>query len=79
LVQVYFKRFRKVQEIKRNIMEEKSPAFSKDVEGVLWYKERMCVSNNKKLKDKILREAYESAYFIHSGGNKMYHDVKATY
>jgi hypothetical protein len=26
----------KVQEIKRNIKEEKSPSFSKDDEGVLW-------------------------------------------
>jgi hypothetical protein len=28
----------KIQEIKRNIKEEKSPGFSKDDEGVLWYK-----------------------------------------
>jgi hypothetical protein len=28
----------KVQEIKRNIKEEKSPGFSEDDEGVLWYK-----------------------------------------
>jgi hypothetical protein len=28
---------------------------------------------------KILREAHESAYSIHPGGNKMYHDLKATY
>jgi hypothetical protein len=35
----------KVQEIKRNIKEEKSPGFSKDNEGVLWYKGRICVPN----------------------------------
>jgi hypothetical protein len=28
----------KIQEIKRNIKEEKSPGFSEDEEGVLWYK-----------------------------------------
>jgi hypothetical protein len=28
----------KIQEIKRNIKEEKSPGFLKDDEGVLWYK-----------------------------------------
>jgi hypothetical protein len=33
----------------------------------------------KELKDKILHEAHESAYLIHSGGNKMYHELKATY
>jgi ribonuclease HI len=69
----------KVQEIKRNIKEEKSPSFSKDDEGVLWYKGRICVPNVKELKDKILREAHVSAYSIHPGGNKMYQDLKATY
>jgi hypothetical protein len=69
----------KVQEIKRNIKEEKSPGFSEDDEGVLWYKRRICVPNFKELKVKIFREAHESAYFIHSGGNKMYNDLKATY
>jgi hypothetical protein len=69
----------KVQDIKCNIKEEKSPSFSEDGEGVLWYKERICVPNVKKLKDKILREAHESAYSIHPGGNKMYHGLKATY
>jgi hypothetical protein len=69
----------KVQEIKHNIKEEKSPSFLKDDEGVLSYKGRICVPNIKKLKEKILREAHESAYSIHPGGNKMYHDLKATY
>jgi hypothetical protein len=68
-----------VQEVKRNIKEEKSPCFSEDDEGVLWYKGRICVPNVKKLKEKILHEAHESAYSIHPEGNKMYHDLKATY
>jgi hypothetical protein len=53
--------------------------FSKDDEGVLWYKGRICVPNVKELKDKILREAHESAYSIHPRVNKMHHDLKATY
>jgi hypothetical protein len=69
----------KIQEIKRNIKEEKSPGFLEDEEGVLWYKGRICVPNVKELKDKILREAQESAYSIHLGWNKMYHDLKLTY
>jgi hypothetical protein len=69
----------KVQEIKRNTKEEKSPGISEDDEGVLWYKGRICVPNVKELKAKILRKAHESAYSIHPGGNKMYHDLKATY
>jgi hypothetical protein len=69
----------KIQEIKCNIKEEKSPGFSEDEEGVLWYMGRICVPSIKELKDKILREAHEFAYSIHPGGNKMYHDLKATY
>jgi hypothetical protein len=46
---------------------------------VLWYKGRICVPSIKELKDKILCEAHESAYSIHPGGNKMYHDLKVTY
>jgi hypothetical protein len=37
------------------------------------------VPDVKKLKDKIIREAHESSYSIHLGGNKMYHDHEATY
>jgi hypothetical protein len=33
----------KIQEIKRNIKEEKSPRFLNDDQGVLWYKGRICV------------------------------------
>jgi hypothetical protein len=69
----------KIQEIKRNIKEEKSPGFLKDERGVMWYKRRIYVPNTKELKDKILHEAHESGYSIHPGGNKMYHDLKATY
>jgi hypothetical protein len=69
----------KVQEIKHNIKEEKSPSFSEDDEGVLLYKGRICVPNVRELKDRILHEAHESAYSIHPRGNKIYHDLKATY
>jgi hypothetical protein len=33
----------------------------------------------KELKEKILHEAHEFAYSIYPGGNKIYHDLKATY
>jgi hypothetical protein len=68
----------KIQEIKCNIKEEKSPSFLEDEQGVLWYKGRIYVPNVKELKDKILRETHESAYSIHPGGNKMYHNLKVT-
>jgi hypothetical protein len=46
---------------------------------VLWYKGMIYVPNVNELKDKILCEAHESPYSIHPGGNKMCHDLKATY
>jgi hypothetical protein len=61
----------KIQEITRNIKEEKPPDFLEDEEGALWYKGRICVPNVMELKDKILCEAHESACSIHLGGNKM--------
>jgi hypothetical protein len=69
----------KIQEIKCNNKEERSPRFMEDEEGMLWYKGRICVPNIKELKDKILHEAHESAYSIHPRGNKMYHNLKAAY
>jgi hypothetical protein len=69
----------KVQEIKCNIKEGKFPGFLEEHEGVLQYKGRICVPNVKELKDKILHDAHESAYSIHPKGNKMYHDLNATY
>jgi hypothetical protein len=68
----------KIEEMKCHIKEEKSPGFLEDEEGVLWYKGMICVPSIKELKDKILCEAHESAYSIHLGGDKMYHDLKAT-
>jgi hypothetical protein len=58
---------------------EKSPGFTEDDQGEMWYKGRICVPNVKGLKDKIFQEAHVSAYSIHLGGNKMYHDLKVTY
>jgi hypothetical protein len=48
------------------------PGFSEDEQGLLLYKGRIYVPKIKELNDKILHEA-------HAGGNKMYHDLKATY
>jgi hypothetical protein len=83
---LYFRIFGKInwktrrsRKIECNIKEEKSPDFIEDDQGVLWYIGSICVPNVMELKDKILHKAHESAYSIHPGGNKMYHDLKATY
>jgi hypothetical protein len=69
----------KIQEIKEQIKEEKAPGFSFDEQGTLWYKKRLCVSEVKEIRELILHEAHDSAYSIHPGSTKMYHDLKSRY
>jgi hypothetical protein len=69
----------KIQEIKEQIKEEKAPGFSVDEQGTLWYKKRLCVPEAKEIRELILREAHDSAYSIHLGSTKMYHDLKSRY
>jgi hypothetical protein len=69
----------KLQKIKRNIAEGRSHGFTEDEQGVLWYKRRICILDDKEIKNLVLREAHNSAYSIHPGGNKMYQDLKLSY
>ena len=47
-------------------------------EGTLRLGIRLCVPNVDELRKEIM-EAYFSAYSIHPGSTKMYHDLKDTY
>jgi hypothetical protein len=69
----------KIQEIKEQIKEDNTPGFSIDDQGTLWYKKRICVSKIKENRESILRKAHDSAYSIHPGSTKMYHDLKSRY
>jgi hypothetical protein len=46
---------------------------------MLRYKKRLCVPEVKEIIELILREAHDSAYSIHLGSTKMYHDLKSRY
>jgi hypothetical protein len=50
--------------------------FHEDVEGTLWFKERLVVPKNEALKKKILDEAHTMRYSIHHRSSKMYHDLR---
>jgi hypothetical protein len=69
----------KIQDIKEQIKEDKAPEFSVGDQGMLWYKKRICVPKIKEIRELILCEAHDSAYSIHSGSTKMYHDLKSRY
>ncbi|WVZ79890.1 hypothetical protein U9M48_027415 [Paspalum notatum var. saurae] len=69
----------KIQAIKQSIKEGRSSEFTEDEEGVVWYKQRLCVPNIESLRELILSEAHDSAYSIHPGSTKMYHDLKTRF
>jgi hypothetical protein len=64
--------------IKRRMWEcdPKVAYFREDVEGMLWFKERLVVPKREALKKKILDETHTLRYSIHSGSTKMYHDLR---
>ena len=53
--------------------------FHVDEEGVMRYKERLCVLEHIELKKELLKEAQYSSYSIYPRGNKMYRDLKKLY
>jgi hypothetical protein len=60
-------------------MQEGDPkvtCFREDVEGTLWFKERLVVPKSEALKKEILDEAHTSRLSIHPKSTKMYHDLR---
>ena len=47
-----------------------------DEQGIIWFKDRICVPSDSALWEEILLEAHDSKYYIHPGGSKMYQDLK---
>jgi hypothetical protein len=66
----------KIKEIRQLIIDGKCPDFREDAEGVVWFKDRLCVPNITSIRELILKEAHEIAYSIHPGSEKMYQDLK---
>jgi hypothetical protein len=54
--------------------DPKVNCFCEDVEGILWFKDRLVVAMKATLKKKILDETHTSRYSIHPCSTKMYHD-----
>jgi hypothetical protein len=50
-----------------------------NVDGVLWFKDRLMVPKDFELRHKIMDVAHYSRYSIHPGTNKMYHDLKKNF
>nr|CAH66013.1 OSIGBa0093M15.3 [Oryza sativa] len=65
-----------IQEIKKNMRRGKAIGYVEDEQGTVWLGERICVPENKELKNIIMKEAHETLYSIHPGSTKMYQDLK---
>jgi hypothetical protein len=66
----------KINEIRQLIIDEKGKDFHEDAEGVVWFKNRLCVPDIKSIRELIHKEDHETAYSIHPGSKKMYQDLK---
>jgi hypothetical protein len=69
----------KIQVIKDLITEGRSLEFTKDEQGTIWFKDRICVLEIDSLRETILKEDHDSDYSIHPGSTKMYQDLKQKY
>jgi hypothetical protein len=56
---------KKINEIRQLIKDGKGKDFREDAEGVVWFKDRLCVPDIKSIRELILKEAHETAYSIH--------------
>jgi hypothetical protein len=59
--------------------EGKYKCFRVDREGVLWFKKRIVVPKDHKLRKQILDEAHLSKFSMHPGSTKMYQDMKQNF
>jgi hypothetical protein len=66
----------KIIEIRQLILEGRGKDFQEDAEGVIWFKDRLCVPSVQSIRELILKEAHETTYSIHPGSEKMYQDLK---
>ena len=66
-------------ELEEKVREENFTDFYLDDEGVLWISERLCIFDVDNLREEILEEAHFTAYSVHPGATKMYHNIKDLY
>ena len=68
-----------LQKIRFEVQQGQSRDYMIDSEGTLSLGTRLYVPNVEELRKEIMEEAHFSAYSIHQGSTKMYHDLKDTY
>ena len=61
------------------IREGKGTKFFVKEDGSLYYKDRVCVTNDSEFKKGILEEAHSGSFAMHPSSTKMYQDLKVLY
>jgi hypothetical protein len=65
--------------LRRRLELGEAQCFRQDVDGVLWFKDRLMVPKDFELHCEIMDEAHCSRHSIHPGTNKMYQDLKKNF
>ena len=73
------KKDEKITAIVRQIGSGKEIEFIVNEDGVLYYKDRVCVPNDNDLRKVILEEAHSGSFAIHPCSTKMYQDLKMSF
>ena len=69
----------KISAIIKQIGNGKETEFTVNGNGVLYYKDRVCVPDDNDLRKAILDETYSGSFSIHPGSTKMYQDLKMSF
>ena len=73
------KKDEKISTIIDQIGGGKETEFTVNENGVLYYKDRVCVLDDDELRKVILEEAHSGSFAIHPGSTKMYQDLKMSF
>ena len=63
----------------KQIEDGKETEFEVKEDGVLYYKDQVCVPDDNDLRKAILEEAHSGSFTIHLGSTKMYQDLKMSF
>ena len=73
------KKDEKIVVIVSQIGNGKEIEFTVNEDGVLYYKDRVCVPDDNDLRKTILEEAHSGYFSIHPGSTKIYQDLKMSF
>jgi hypothetical protein len=65
--------------IKEKMKKEPTKHFRVDEQGVLWFKDRLIVTKDRELKNKLMDEAHHSKLSINPRSSKMYQELRPCY